>query len=203
MARQAVRKKTERPVGVFPRLAALYDRMQSDYDRVAQSADFNCFGCTKNCCTSYFQHHTYVEWAYMWKGIEALPIKKKEAYLQRAADYVEQSKRQLAAGVRPDSMCPLNDEGLCGLYTHRLMICRLHGVPHFLLRGIGQASDYPGCFRFDEKDIGNTPRLDRTPLYRELAMLERDYLGRAFGKAPKVDLTLAEMMVRGKPSFDL
>jgi hypothetical protein len=175
--------------------------MQSDYDRVASGADFNCFGCQKNCCTSYFQHHTYIEWAYMWKGIEALPPDKKESYLQRAAEYVEQSKRQLDAGERPDAMCPLNDEGLCGLYGHRLMICRLHGVPHTLIRGFGQADEYPGCFRFGEKGADAALRLDRTPLYRELAMLERDYLGKAFGKMPKVDLTLAEMMLRGKPTF--
>ena len=192
-------------VGVFRRLEALYARMQRAYDAVAGVVDFTCRGCPRNCCTSYFQHHTYIEWAYMDKGVRALPWARQEEIMSRAEEYVVRSKAMLARGERPDIMCPLNVDGLCGLYSHRLMICRLHGVSHTLAGRYGGAAEYPGCFRFQEAVQGRTdvPLLDRTPLYRELAALEMEFLGSRIRRLPRVDLTIAEMLVQGKPSFIL
>lgn len=185
------------PTGVFRRLEALYARMQQAYDSTVGHTGFSCQGCDNNCCTSYFQHHTYVEWSFLFKGLDALPADKREQYMLRARDYVRQAQETLARGERPSAMCPLNDDGLCGLYRHRLMICRLHGVPHQLAGRMGQVNDFPGCFRFP-KDNETTP-LDRTPLYRDLAKLEMDFLGARLAQLPKVNLTLAEMMVQGPP----
>ncbi|GAB6177233.1 hypothetical protein JCM16814_21240 [Desulfobaculum senezii] len=194
-------------VGVFRRLAALYDRMQKEYDATVADTGFTCMDCPQNCCTSYFQHHTYVEWAYLWKGMEALPEDKRALYLSRAQDYVTHMQEKLAAGERPDAMCPLNDDGLCGLYTHRLMICRLHGVVHTLAtKGRFdriEQKEYPGCWRFKEVTDGRDDLrpLDRTPLYRDLAKLEMDFLGSRMAAMPKVNLTLAEMLVQGPPKL--
>jgi hypothetical protein len=59
------------PQAVFRKLAALYERMGRAYETSAQSIGLSCAGCPDNCCTSFFQHHTYVEWAYLWKGLAA------------------------------------------------------------------------------------------------------------------------------------
>ncbi|BBD09088.1 hypothetical protein [Desulfovibrio ferrophilus] len=185
--------------GVFRRLEALYARMQQAYDTTVGETGFTCQGCENNCCTSYFQHHTYVEWSFLFKGLDDLPAEKREQYMTRAQDYVHAAQDSLNKGERPSAMCPLNDDGLCGLYRHRLMICRLHGVPHVLAGRMGQLNEYPGCFRFPN-EAGANP-LDRTPLYRELAKLEMDFLGSRMARLPKVNLTLAEMMVQGPPKL--
>jgi hypothetical protein len=61
---------------------------------------------------------------------------------------------------------------------------------------------FPGCWRFEElaRDGKRVALLDRTPLYGELARLEAEFLGSLRGRTPKVDLTLAEMLVTGSPT---
>ncbi len=187
------------PGAIFRRLEALYRRMQEGYDAACAGTGFTCAGCENNCCTSYFQHHTYVEWLYLMQGLDALPAERREAYMDRARSYVYEAHGALARGETPSAMCPLNDDGLCGLYGHRLMICRLHGVPHLLAGRDGRPASYPGCFRYPG-DAQAAP-LDRTPLYRELAKLEMDLLGKRIRLLPRVNLTLAEMMVQGSPNI--
>ena len=100
-------------------------------------------------------------------------------------------------------MCPANVDGLCMIYRHRLMICRLHGVRH-RLSGPSGVRDFPGCWRFEEgaaSQDGPAPVLDRTPLYRRLAALEMEFLGAKARRLPRVSLTLALMLVNGPPSF--
>jgi len=180
------------------RLAALYETMAKAYAASAPQG-FSCEGCTRNCCVSYFQHHTYLEWRYLWDGLEALPEEKRALYVERARENVRLTREALARGETPSVMCPVNDEGRCGLYEHRLMICRLYGVPNLFLSRSG-IREFPGCPVCMEA-IGAAPyeRMDRTPLYRELAALEMDFLGSRRGQAPKVDMTLAEMIVAGPP----
>ena len=194
---------------MFRRLAALYDRMQREYDRAAaQAPGFTCAGCPQNCCTSFFQHHTYVEWAYLWQGLEALPGARRAGFLERARDYLDAARAAQARGEVPAAMCPLitregedGGAGRCGLYAHRLMICRLHGVPHALATPGRPPREFPGCWRYGEAAAAAPVLLDRTPLYRELAGLERDFLGPRAGRLPRVDLTLAEMLVQGPPGL--
>jgi Fe-S-cluster containining protein len=188
-------------IGVYRRLEALYDNMQSEFNAVAGPVGFTCEDCTQNCCVSFFQHHTYVEWAFLWKGLKAKPAAEMGEILERSKEYVDHARTMLAAGERPNMLCPLNKDGLCQAYEHRLMICRLHGVPH-TLAGRGGRQEYPGCFRFDEFAGGAevTP-MDRTPLYRRLAKIELDYLGNKAGNLPKVDLTTAEMILAGPPNL--
>jgi hypothetical protein len=124
--------------------------------------------------------------------------------MERAERYVHQARSSLAQGLRPRLMCPLNDDGLCGLYEHRLMICRMHGTANMFTKPDGSEVHFPGCFRFEEAVADLDKRehgliLDRTPLYRRLVELEVAYLGDASGRLPRVDLTLAEMLVAGPP----
>lgn len=184
---------------VYRRLAALYDTMAAAYAKAAP-AGFTCAGCARNCCTSYFQHHTYVEWLYAWEGLNALPEETRESYVARARENVRLCLEATARGETPKVMCPVNDEGRCGLYQHRLMICRMYGVPNMLM-GRSGLQRFPGCPTAMDLLAGdaNAPIVDRTPLYRELARLEMEFMGSRKSQLPKVDLTLSEMIVAGPP----
>lgn len=186
----------------FRKLEAIYRDMQRGYDLCAGPLDFTCAHCPRNCCTSYFQHHTHIEWAFLHKGVQALPEAQREALMDRARAYEDQASLSLARGETPDAMCPINVDGLCTLYGHRLMICRLHGVRH-RLAGPSGTKDFPGCWRFEEaaETADRIPVLDRTPLYRRLAELEMAYLGGKARRLPRVSLTLARMLVTSPESF--
>jgi hypothetical protein len=188
----------------FPRLQQLYADMDQEYSRVAWQIGLTCFGCPDNCCTSYFQHHTQVEWAYLWDGLQGLPDQEQEMIRAKAKRYVHTTREMIARQHVPKAMCPLNLEGLCTLYEHRLMICRLHGVSNQFSLPDGRAKIFPGCLRCQEilQDRAASPTLpllDRTDFYRRLAALEMDYLRDLSGKPAKVRLTLAEMILQPPP----
>ncbi|HAS87736.1 MAG TPA: hypothetical protein DCS48_00260 [Desulfovibrio sp.] len=189
---------------VFRKLGALYECMATVYADTSAKIGLSCENCEENCCTSYFQHHTYVEWIYLWQGLNKLPDAKRNEYIQRSEDYVRNAKAMLDNGMRPKIMCPLNDDGLCGVYQHRLMICRMHGVVNTLRQPNGRQLSFPGCFKCQDltKDMDNVPVVDRTPLYKELVGLEMGLLGNKIRTMPKVDLTLAEMIVMGPPNLN-
>jgi len=183
------------------RLADLYERMAEAYDLVAEELDFSCEGCSDNCCDSFFLHHTLIEWAYLWQGLKELPVEDLQRIKVRAERYLAEASTAMAKGERPQIMCPLNEEGLCGLYRHRLMICRMHGVPSKITSPDGRAMQFPGCFRCQELTVGRPqiPEVDRTELYRELADLELE-LVEATGKGrPRIKMAIAEMIVNGPP----
>ena len=185
------------------KVADLYQDMETAYDQTAQALDFSCSGCPDNCCDSYFQHHTYTEWAYLWHGLERLEDSQLKNITEKATKYVIESEAALARGERPVMICPLNENGLCSLYSYRLMICRLHGVPAAFMRPDGQKLDFPGCFRCQEHISGDNsvPPLDRTPFFRRLVELELELLGQRRRTAPKVKLTIAQMIVKGPPGL--
>jgi len=199
------------PKASFRKLAAIYDKMVAQYSDVAEAIDMRCDGCGDNCCLSFFQHHTYVEWAYMWEGLNQLPAERLEEIKAKAQEYVDQAQEALSRGERPHIMCPLNLEdekqGICGLYKHRLMICRMHGVPNVLVKPNGQQIEFPGCYRCQEltgemEAEGKTaPVVNRTGLYKDLVMLEMQFVGKNLRQFPKVDHTIAEMIVLGPPKF--
>lgn len=186
-------------------IGEIYESMATAYDEVAMDITLTCTGCPDNCCDSYFLHHTYSEWAYLWEGIRALDDERLDRIMQRARDYVTRSRLLIARGERPQIMCPLNESGLCGLYAHRLMICRTHGVPAILTRPDGQHLRFPGCFRCQEIVASthtretDAPAMDRTVLFRRLAQLETRFLADRRGQMPKIKLTIAEMIVGGPP----
>lgn len=191
--------------GLFARLADLYERMQQAYADCAGEAGLTCDGCETNCCTSFFQHHTHIEWAYLWRGLHALDAGRRNLFVERAGRYVEEARRSMAVGTPPSAMCPLNEDGRCALYAWRLMICRMHGTRNMMVLPNGEKRLFTGCVRFTalpcsspENDAA-CPTLDRTPFYRELAALETEFLQRARRPMPRVDLTLAEMIVAGPP----
>ena len=186
-------------------VTSLFAEMGEVYDRTAQAIQLTCMDCPDNCCDSYFLHHTYTEWAYLWEGLNKLDADKLAAIQERAREYVLQGEAILAKGERPMLMCPLNDKGLCTVYSHRMMICRLHGVPSTFTRPDGQTMQFPGCFRCQEITGEKPPAasMDRTDFFRRLVELELELLGPKRGSAPKVKLTLAQMIVQGPPQMPL
>lgn len=185
-------------------LEDIYHNLQREYGRVAQVLDFSCDGCPDNCCDSYFLHHTYAEWAYLWLGVSQLMPERQEELIERGRAYIKQCEAPLMEGERPQVLCPLNEQGLCVLYKHRLLVCRTHGVPATMTRPDGRTLHFPGCFRcqdivaerFRQEPL---PHVERTVLLRRLALLENDLLQNKRHLVPKVRLTIAEMLVKGPP----
>lgn len=191
-------------VDLAERLALLYRQMEEAYERAAEKLSFGCMGCPDNCCDSYFLHHTYLEWTYLWAGMEQFTKEKKEEILQRAAGYVVAAGKALASGERPQLMCPLNEEGRCILYSHRLMICRMHGVPSAMTRPDGKRFTFPGCFRCQELVEGfkgEAPEVDRTDFYQQLAGMEHELLGPRRHYLPRVKMTIAQMLLKEPPEL--
>ncbi|MCI5146885.1 MAG: hypothetical protein D3923_15525 [Candidatus Electrothrix sp. AR3] len=188
-------------------LTAIYQAMQDEYDKVAKEVSLSCQECSDNCCDSWFFHHTYSEWAFLWQGIRQLDEQVVEQIIQRAKEYLRQSEEQLAAGKRPRITCPLlNDNGLCCLYQHRMLVCRMHGIPARLTRPDGQSMRFPGCFRCQEivKEKyaleEDAPVMNRTQLFSRLSAVEFQLLGERRHLYPRVKKTLAEMIIQGPPT---
>lgn len=187
------------PMDTLQKLAHLYDEMEAAYDQVATLLDFSCRQCPDNCCDSYFQHHTYIEWAYLWEGLQGLPADQQDEYQHRARATLDQYAQALSQEQRPQVMCPVNDHGRCGLYQHRMLICRLHGVPASLTSPDGHSRQFPGCFRCQEITAGRTnlTTMDRTRFFKSMVQLEQAFLlGRSL---PKIRMTLAEMLLSPPP----
>ncbi|CAK8717180.1 MAG: hypothetical protein CDV28_10116 [Candidatus Electronema aureum] len=190
-------------------LAAIYQALQEEYERVAERIPLTCHDCPDNCCDSWFHHHTYSEWAWLWQGLRQLDEPILARITARAEDSIRQSQEQLAAGQLPRIMCPLNEEGRCSLYEHRLLVCRMHGIPATLTRPDGKQLRFPGCFRCQEivqenyRSEHEAPTMDRTQLFTQLAALESRLLGGDRQLYPKIKKTIAEMIVQGPPTFKL
>lgn len=187
------------------RMRRIYQSMEEEYEAVARQLAFGCDGCPDNCCDSYFLHYTYVEWAYLWRGMRQLPEQRQREIVGRAGLVLRQYQEQLAREQRPLVMCPLNENGRCVVYPFRLLVCRTHGVPAAMTRPDGRRLSFPGCFRCQEivaarsAEAKAVPMVDRTHLLRQLAQLENEFLRDIRERCPKIRMTIAEMLVAGPP----
>ena len=187
----------DRWLPLLDRLAALYGEMDRAYDAVAGQYGFQCHGCADNCCLTRFHHHTVSEYLYLMEGMRTLESGLIEKINSRVKAVREQMAAADASGATLRSMCPLNRDGRCVLYPYRPMICRLHGIPHELQRPGDTIARMPGCDAFFDqcRSGGKTDyiRFDRTPLYRRMAMLEKE-VRQATGYTDPIKLTVAEML---------
>ena len=185
----------------------IYEEMEAAYRAVAVKLDFTCEGCPDNCCDSHFLHHTYVEWAYLCQGFALLEQEKQQEILVRCQQYVDACKVAEEAGERPQTMCPLNEKGLCILYQHRLLVCRTHGVPAIMRFPNGQVRHFLGCFRCQEivearfVKTDHAPHVERTPMLAKLIGLENELCEQQRATLPKVQMTIAEMLLAGYPKL--
>lgn len=180
------------------RLEALFGEMDRAYAAVADQYGFRCSGCADNCCLTRFNHHTLLEYLFLVEGMRTLGSGVGRALPKKAlavhAKIADADRRGEAIRI----MCPLNRDERCLLYPYRPMICRLHGIPHELHRPGGNVIRHPGCnLFFDQcRESGKTEYIpfDRTPFYRQMAMLEKE-LRLETGYADKIKLTIAQMLV--------
>ncbi len=192
--------------GYLNRLQSVYAQMDSKYRQVADFYQFHCTGCDDNCCATHFFHHTLIEYLYLRSGYDTLPADQRKRILTDADDnhrlmrMADVSKRERK---NTRIMCPINFNGLCVLYSHRPMICRLHGLPHELCKPGAGAIQNPGCDAFVKQCQGkpllynqayNLAKFDRTPFYRQIATLELQ-LRKTAEFTLKIKMTVAEMVV--------
>ncbi|MDA8137806.1 MAG: YkgJ family cysteine cluster protein [Desulfobacteraceae bacterium] len=176
-------------------VAELFQRMENAYHQTAQANGFQCRGCADNCCLTRFYHHTLTEYLYLRQGLSDLPESDQKRVVKRAEETAAMMRKLESAGQPVRVMCPLNEEERCILYTHRPMICRLHGIPHQLRRPDGQRQVGPGCADFDRQCRIDPPRLlDRTPLYMDLAALEKE-IRRQNNFEGRIKMTIAQMLI--------
>lgn len=177
------------------RLGKIYRAMDQAYQAVAEHYAFHCDGCTDNCCRSLFHHHTYLEYLFLKQGVDALAEICRTAVRERVERVVDKWRTASETEQGLYRLCPLNVDGRCVLYDHRPMICRLHGIPHELHLPGGKVLTGPGCDLFGRACSGNGDlRLDRTPIYTELAELEKCFKQAAdLHDRPK--MTVAQMIV--------
>jgi len=178
-------------------MARLYEGMQKAYDDVATHYDgYSCKGCTDNCCTQRFFHHTISEYRYLKEGLmEALRSDPGlvRQILIKARVVVDTYLNEMETGEILPLMCPANADGLCMLYSHRPMICRLHGLPHRFRRPDGREERGGGCARFEGSHKTDWT-VNRSNLYMDLAAVEAD-VRRTSGFRGRYSLTTAEMFM--------
>jgi len=175
----------------------LYGRMGRAYDRSASCYNFSCAGCNENCCEERFYHHTLSEFLYLLQGLQILDEQKREEIFDRAREVAELYRMHDMEGQARRIMCPLNSHGLCSLYEHRLMICRLHGVPYNMRRPDGAETQGSGCHKVAwdmSPEKSADCMFDRTDLYRELSVIEIE-LRQKLGFGHRIKMTIAEMIV--------
>ena len=176
------------------KLQKLFADMDAAYETVAEGYGFHCIGCVDNCCLTRFYHHTHIEYLYLRQGFHYLTPDLRREIRQRAAEVRCETAALEKTGGSIRLMCPLNAEGLCLVYPHRPMICRLHGPAHELHRPGGEVSYGPGCDAFSRQTEGNAYLpFDRTPFYMEMARIEAD-LKQTADITQRIKMTIAEMV---------
>ena len=177
------------------RLRDIFTAMDQEYNRAAEHYQFQCDGCTDNCCLTRFYHHTFLEYYYLRSGFEKLDSRKKGAILSKAEETCRDTAKADEKEMPVRLMCPLNYDSLCALYPFRPMICRMHGIPHELQKPGSKVIQGPGCSTFDDR-CSHKPyyKFDRTPFYLEMAKLENEFKQTA-GLDGRIKMTVADMIV--------
>ena len=173
----------------------LFSAMDQAYSRAARHYQFQCDGCTDNCCLTRFYHHTYLEYYYLGRGFEKLDFRKKNRILSKAEEVCREFANADNRKMPVRLMCPLNNDSRCILYPYRPMICRMHGIPHELHKPGQKVIHGPGCGTFHDRcsDKGYA-KFDRTPFYMEMVRLENKFK-QTTGVDGRIKMTVAEMIV--------
>lgn len=176
------------------RMADAYEAMDSDYDSVARHYGFSCEGCEDNCCTQRFFHYTMAEYMYLLEGMRGRDPGLASEIVRKAREVVAAYEDERASGEIKPLMCPANFDGLCSVYPHRPMICRLHGLPHRFTDPKGRETRGGGCPRFDSQVPETDWTVKRTVHYNTLARIEGEMRSRQLIGRP-IRFTTAEMLV--------
>ena len=177
------------------RLKSIFVDMDREYSRAAAHYGFDCNACADICCQTRFYHHTYIEYLLVQEGFKKLSPDMQAEIESRGRNVIQRTAELDKIGKPVWLMCPLNFDDLCVLYPYRPMICRLHGIPHEFRNGTGHRVQGPGCETFDDRCSANPYlKFDRTPFYREMAGLEKEFR-QTLGVRDKIRMTIAEMIL--------
>ena len=172
----------------------IYEAMDRAYNLAAAHYGFKCAGCDDNCCYTRFYHYTYIEYGYLLKGYRLLDEHKSVEVRKKALKVIGDSQAANKKESAGRHMCPLNFDGRCILYSHRPMICRLHGIPHQFQTPGHKGIYAPGCETFTgQHGDAEYFNFDRTPFYTQMARLEGE-LKQAMGVGDKLKMTIADMI---------
>jgi hypothetical protein len=177
---------------LIPPLEELYQRMDAAYEAIAQQSGFSCRDCDgATCCTVDLTVHTAVERLFLTRGINALDKARRSQLTDRCRRMLEAKTRDPEGPEYRNTVCVLNENGLCALYSFRPMICRLAGIRHVIVRPDGSRLQGPGCPRFTREIEPQHPHLvlDRTTLYQQLAALEIRAARRAGSRTPPATIS--------------
>ncbi len=181
--------------GFLNELYGIYRDIDRAYEEVASEYGFSCQGCEDNCCRTVFYHYSLIEYFGVLEGFDRLPEQKQQEALQRAKQYVAELNRFRTKETEMKRMCPINFDGLCGIYEHRPLICRIHGVPGILRHPVKGTRVFSGCQRFEILHPDKDPkRLDRTEFFTKIATIETR-LRREMDYMLKFQKTIAEMIL--------
>ncbi len=156
------------------RIGEIFKAIDSIYDAALNHYRFSCKGCADNCCVTKFDHHTLIEELFLAEGLRELDAAGKKAAVSHAEEVVK------VHNTSPEDvrvMCPLNENGLCTVYEHRPMICRIHGVPYEMHKRDMSIEYGIGCHRFMSEMLSEDLKyfpLNRTMFYVEMARLEKE-----------------------------
>jgi len=178
----------------FNPLTNLFSQVDQQYNEVAQKYGFQCTGCQDNCCETLFYHHTYLEYGYIIEGVLELSNTLAKEIINRSKLYCIEHNMSNQQPFR--MMCPINEQGKCLTYTHRPLICRLHGLAHELHTPNRPVSYGPGCDYFStlcEQNQLPYYSFDRTELYRQMAQLEQS-LRKELCMTTKLKMTIASIL---------
>ncbi len=183
-------------IGKFlEQLYGVYSEIDAAYDESAQYYNFSCEGCEQNCCDTVFYHYTLIEFFGLLDGFDALPEDIQARSLQRAREYVKELNRFRGKEQNVKILCPLNYDGLCAVYEHRPLICRVHGLPGSFRHPSKGLKTFTGCRRFEETNkMERTNAIDRTAFYTRIATLESQ-VRREMDYLMKFQKTIAEMLL--------
>ncbi len=177
------------------RLGRTFATMDREYAGATGHYGFHCDGCADNCCRSRFYHHTYLEYLYLHAGFKKLDPQSQHEIQSRASEICRKTAKADEKGLDVRLWCPLNEDGLCTLYSYRPMICRLHGIPYELQKPRQNVIHGPGCGTFYNRCSNiNCYKFDRTPFYFKMAKLEGEFK-KAAGITDKIKMTIAEMIM--------
>ncbi|RMG68177.1 MAG: YkgJ family cysteine cluster protein [Nitrospirae bacterium] len=175
-------------------LYGVYDEIERAYNEAADFYGFSCQGCEENCCTTVFYHHTLIEYFAVIDGFDSLPEDLKEEAQKRAKDYVRELNKFRGKESLVKMYCPLNFDGLCKIYKHRPLICRIHGLPGFFKHPTRGIQQFGGCKRFERLHKSSREKMiDRTKFYTQIATLESQ-LRRDMNYVIRFQKTIAEMI---------
>jgi hypothetical protein len=150
----------------MPALKALYSRADLGYEAHMREHGLSCGSCFEApCCRVDLRLHTYLEKYYLLQGFGSLEAGVRDGVVALCV--------RGASAEGENEFCVMRGPGVCLIYPWRPLICRLAGPAHSFQGPRGGSVRGDGCPQLLRDPGRDTPpRMDRTPYYRDMSLLE-------------------------------